>query len=125
MSSIGLPRGKVMSRLTMHLAASAALLTAVGCYPKPGPAPGPVSASAVTRASTQWPGVTGPSLSAGRDIFLAHCNACHDYPDLTAISDDRWPGILESMAKKAKLSTDQRDEVLHFVLASRSDQAPK
>jgi hypothetical protein len=100
---------------------AAAAFSGSGCYPTTGPAPGPVSANAVTWASTRWPGVTGDSLSSGRNIFLAHCNACHGYPDVTAISDDRWPGILESMGKKAHLSPVERDEVLHFVLASRSD----
>ena len=99
----------------------AVLLSGSACYPKTGPAPGPVSANAARWASTRWPGVTGDSLSAGRTIFLAHCNACHGYPDVSAISDDRWPGILASMAKKAHLTPDEREEVLHFVLTSRSD----
>ena len=73
----------------------AASFSSSGCYPKAAAAPAAVSASGVTAASTRWPGVTASALSTGRDLFLARCNACHGYPDLRAISEDRWPGILE------------------------------
>ncbi len=104
-----------------------ALLVAVGfmeagCYPKVAPPPGALSADSAASASRRWPGVTASSLSRGHDLFLAHCNACHGYPDLAAIADERWPGILEKMAKKAGLGPEERDAVLHFVLASRSEQ---
>ena len=96
-----------------------------GCYPKVAPPPGALSASSVASASERWPGVTTSSLSRGHDLFLAHCNACHGYPDLAPISDERWPGILEKMAKKAGLDAADRDAVLHFVLASRSEQGAR
>jgi mono/diheme cytochrome c family protein len=67
--------------------------------------------------------VTASSLAGGRDLFLANCNGCHAYPELSAIADDRWPEILEEMAKKSHLGTEQRDAILHFVLASRAEKA--
>jgi cytochrome c5 len=93
----------------------------VGCYPKAGPAPGPVSANGVTSASTRWPGATAASLAAGHDLFLAKCNGCHAYPDLAAVRNEEWQGIVESMGKKSHLDADQRAEVLQFVLAKRSE----
>jgi mono/diheme cytochrome c family protein len=105
----------------LGVALLAAAFTEAGCYPKAGPPPGALSANSVTSASTRWPGVTAGSLAAGRDLFLAKCNGCHDYPDLAAISDERWPNILDKMAKKADLGAEQRDAVLHFVLASRAE----
>jgi hypothetical protein len=67
--------------------------------------------------------VTVASLSAGRDLFLAKCDACHAYPDLAAIADERWPDIVEKMGRKSHLAVEERDSVLHFILASRTDQA--
>ena len=96
-----------------------------GCYPKVAPPPGALSANSVASASTRWPGVTARSLSTGHDLFLANCDVCHGYPDLTAIPDERWPGILEKMAKKSHLGAEERDAVLHFVLASRSEQGAR
>jgi mono/diheme cytochrome c family protein len=98
---------------------------ATGCYPKAAQAPGPLSAGAVTWASTRWPGVTESSLSKGRDLFLSKCNGCHGYPDLAAIDDKHWPDIVESMAKKSHLDAWGRDAVLHYVLAARSEQASR
>jgi hypothetical protein len=95
-----------------------------GCYPKAGPAPGPLSAGSVASASARWPGVTETSLSAGRNLFLGNCNACHDYPALGQISEESWPRIVEKMGNKAHLNPDERASVLHFVLAARSEAAP-
>jgi len=117
------PRGG--HRIVLVVALFMGAVTEAGCYPKAGPPPGALSAGGVTSASTRWPGATESSLSAGRDLFLAKCNACHDYPDLAAISDERWPHILDKMARKADLAAEQRDAVLHFVLASRSEQRPR
>ncbi len=94
-----------------------------GCYPKVAPAPGALSASSVAWASTRWPGVTEASLTAGRDHFVAKCNGCHGYPDLAAIPEGRWPDIVERMARKSHLGTEEGTAVLHYVLASRSEQA--
>jgi mono/diheme cytochrome c family protein len=95
------------------------------CYPKAGPPPGALSANSVTTATARWPGVTAATLQGGHDLFLANCNGCHSYPDLTAIAEDEWPSILEKMAKKSHLNGDERDAVLHFVLASRAEHAAR
>jgi hypothetical protein len=95
---------------------------AAGCYPKAGAPPAVLSESSVISASTRWPGSTTGSLSAGRDLFLAKCDGCHAYPDLTAVAEERWPHIIDSMARKSHLNADEHDEVLHYVLASRSEQ---
>jgi mono/diheme cytochrome c family protein len=96
-----------------------------GCYPKVAPPPGALSPSSVNSASSRWPGVSASSLSRGHDLFLANCDQCHGYPDLVAIADERWPHIVEKMGDKAHLSAEEKDAVLHFVLASRSEQAPR
>ncbi len=96
-----------------------------GCYPKVAPPPVALSANSVASAATRWPGVTAGSLSTGHDLFLANCDVCHGYPDLTAIPDARWPNILEKMAKKSHLGAEERDAILHFVLASRWEQGAR
>jgi hypothetical protein len=115
--------GVLRTALWVSLVAAAPLTA--GCYPKTAAAPGALSAESVTRASTRWPGVTASSLSTGHDLFIAKCNGCHGYPDLTAIPDEDWPGILEKMAKKADLGAEERDAVLHYVLTSRSEPSAR
>lgn len=105
------------------LTGSAALLAltmgGVACYPKAGPAPATISQGSVTWAAQKWPGTNEQTLAAGRETFLAKCNGCHDYPDLTAIPDEDWPDIVERMGGKADLSAEQTKGVLQFVLAAR------
>lgn len=114
-----------LHRIVLRVALVAIGFVGAGCYPKVAPPPGALSVDSVASASRRWPGVTDRSLSHGRDLFVANCNACHGYPDVTAISEERLPGILEKMAKKAHLNPDDRDAVLHFVLASRSEQGAR
>jgi hypothetical protein len=129
LGSIGCARPRTgRGRLQGSFAAFAALAatvtaTVTGCYPKAGSAPAALSAATITSASARWPGTTASSLAAGRDLFLVKCNGCHDYPDLAAIADERWPHIVEKMGTKSHLNPAERDEVLRYVLAWRSEQA--
>ena len=91
------------------------------CFPKSAPVPGPVTAEAAKSASAKYPGVTESELAEGRTLFTANCNKCHNYPDVNSKHEGEWPHILDEMAQKAKLSNADRDKVLHFVLASRSE----
>lgn len=90
----------------------AVTLALAGCgYPKSAPvpaAPGPA-------ASAQW-----PDAAEGRQLFVANCNKCHGYPDVRSEPEAEWPSIIERMAKKAELDAAQRDKVLHFVQAART-----
>jgi mono/diheme cytochrome c family protein len=101
----------------------ALILVVSGCYPKVGAAPGALSTASATSASARWPGVTAATLATGRDLFLARCNGCHGYPDPAAIPDERWPAIVEKMGGKSGLGADERGEVLHYILAARSEPA--
>ena len=96
-----------------------AITLVAGCYPKSAPPPGAPSADAVARAATRFPGVTAEALAQGRELFVAKCNACHDYPDLSVINDERWPKIVKRMGGKAHVTPTESDAILHFILASR------
>jgi cytochrome c5 len=96
-------------------------LFAAGCgFPKTSTAPPPpLSPNEATAASARWPEATPDHLATGRALFVARCNGCHGYPDLAAVPEERWPGIVKEMTPKAKLSAAEGDDVLHFVLAAR------
>ncbi|MCC6522710.1 MAG: hypothetical protein IT373_08630 [Polyangiaceae bacterium] len=91
-----------------------------GCYPKSAPPPGSVGPKGVEAAQAHAPGASVASLERGRQLFLAHCNACHGYPDVDAVPAAEWPGILVEMGDNAHLTPVERDETLAFVLASRA-----
>jgi cytochrome c5 len=94
------------------------VLAACG-FPKAGPAPGALEPRAASAAEQRWPGTTAAQLEQGRTLFIAKCNQCHDYPDLHAVPESRWPDVLKQMGEKAKLSSDEATQVLHFVLAAQ------
>jgi len=104
----------------------AVLLATASCgYPKSGAVPGPISPTTEASAASRWPGATPESLRNGRELFEAKCNDCHGHPDVKAIAEDKWPGIVKRMGGKAKLTEVQTQDVLHFVLAARSDTTAK
>jgi cytochrome c5 len=109
-----------MSRV---LALVLVIAVVAGCgYPKAGPPPGPLAASAVTAAQVRWPTATAASLEQGRQIFLHRCNECHKHPALGAYSDAQWEKIMPRMGGKANLAPAETEQVLQFVLAARTPQ---
>lgn len=104
------------------LGALAALTLVAGCgFPKTVDKPPPaLSAAQVEKESQGHPGTTQASLNGGRDAFVAKCNGCHGYPDLSTIADDKWPDIVKRMGKKSDLDEQQTAQVLGFIRASRT-----
>ena len=88
--------------------------------PKTAAAPGALSPHQVTAATKRWPDTSSTELATGRATLIARCNHCHGYPDLDAVADDRWPGILERMGRNAALDPAQVRAVLRFVRAARA-----
>lgn len=58
-----------------------------------------------------------PSLEAGRIIFNNRCSRCHGLPETTIYSGKRWGTILELMAPKARLSKNEKQDVMAYVTA--------
>lgn len=103
---------------TLALAAMG-VLTACGGYP-------PSAAVPATPTSTAGAaGATVTSVAAGRDIFAANCNKCHEHPDVASQTAAEWPGEVEEMGDKAGLDAKQKQDVLHFVLAAREEKLKK
>ncbi|RAJ75195.1 entry exclusion lipoprotein TrbK [Chitinophaga dinghuensis] len=53
--------------------------------------------------------------SPGKEVYRENCNRCHAYKWPETRSVDKWPSIIDRMAKKARLSEDQKAAVLDFV----------
>ena len=81
------------------------------------PAPQPVTAAQVESAQRRWPESTEAQLAKGRDLFNAKCNACHDYPILENIEEQRWTKILQVMGPRASLDRMQVESVMRFVVS--------
>ncbi|MBV8255182.1 MAG: cytochrome c [Chitinophaga sp.] len=67
------------------------------------------SAAATEAAFARYPD------SPGKAIYRQNCNRCHAYKWPESRTVEKWPGIIDKMARKAKLSDDQKAAVLDFV----------
>ncbi|WP_143304530.1 cytochrome c [Chitinophaga vietnamensis] len=67
------------------------------------------SAAAVEATFAKYPD------SPGKTIYRENCNKCHRYRLPETRTADKWPGIIDKMARKAKLTDEQKAAVLEFV----------
>jgi hypothetical protein len=102
-------------RWSPALAAALAAGTIYGCA---STAPVPVVPSDEKWASERWPGTTLSDLSHGHDVFISRCSSCHSLPRPDVKSPEEWNTVLDEMADRAKLSTNDRELVNRYLSAA-------
>ncbi|MBS1934892.1 MAG: hypothetical protein JST96_12900 [Bacteroidetes bacterium] len=68
------------------------------------------------RGSQKFSGYSLNDLNEGKKIYEANCNKCHRYKAPESRDEAKWDDIIPKMAKKAKLSSDQQELVLKYVV---------
>ncbi len=76
-----------------------------GCSPK------------ATTKSVVEPISTDPMLY-GKSLYVARCSKCHELPKMGDFTANKWTGIVDWMAPKAKLSSQEKQMVLKYVQAN-------
>jgi mono/diheme cytochrome c family protein len=69
----------------------------------------------VERAAVRWPGTTVADLERGRAIYVRRCSTCHTLYLPTAFAARDWPPIVDTMAKKARLTPAEKADVTRFL----------
>ncbi|MBV7531686.1 cytochrome c [Chitinophaga sp. sic0106] len=69
----------------------------------------PDKAAATEAAFAKYP------ESDGKMVYRQNCNKCHGYKWPETRTAEKWPGVIDRMARKAKLTDDQKAAVLDFV----------
>jgi len=59
-------------------------------------------------------------LSEGRTPFAHRCIECHTLPAIWHYRSDEWPGIVSSMSHRASLKPAEREAIVAYILAVRS-----
>jgi mono/diheme cytochrome c family protein len=72
-------------------------------------------------AVQRWPGTTPETLVSGRTLYIAKCSGCHTLRLPSVYSQERWPVILDKMQKRAKITDDQKEQILHYVLSVKQN----
>ena len=76
-----------------------------------------VSSAQVDAAKTKYPDATLDVLKKGHDVYYGDaCTRCHGAKKITNFSGEELPGIIENMARKAKISAEEKDAVLKYVI---------
>ena len=98
----------------------------IACSPKGGkttavtaPAVDPMEAQ-LAAAKTKYPDATSDQLKKGTVVYYGEaCTRCHSAKEITNFSAEELPGIIDHMAKKAKISAEDKDAVLKYVMGVR------
>jgi mono/diheme cytochrome c family protein len=59
------------------------------------------------------------NVNHGHEVYIAQCNKCHGYPAPDAVGEDKWPGVMDLMGKKARLSDKDTAAVQAYIMALR------
>jgi hypothetical protein len=61
-------------------------------------------------------------LQKGRRLLVHRCIECHTLPPLWHYKTEDWPEIVNSMSHRASLKPADRDAIVAYILAVRSQQ---
>jgi hypothetical protein len=59
-------------------------------------------------------------LREGRALFVHRCIECHTLPAFWRYSAEDWPDIVNSMSHRASLRAAERDAIVAYILAVRT-----
>jgi hypothetical protein len=73
-------------------------------------------------AATKGRPVDVALLRKGRTLLVHRCIECHTLPPLWHYNTEDWPGIVDSMSGRASLNPAERDAIVAYILAVRSQR---
>jgi mono/diheme cytochrome c family protein len=66
-------------------------------------------------------GVDQATLARGRGIYMAHCSSCHERVHPGELDPEFWRGITPHMAVKAKISEEEQQQLLHYLMVAHAE----
>lgn len=103
--------------LTTLVALAVLTLACAGALP-------PVTPALVERAVGRWPDSSEASLKRGRRLFVDRCSGCHSLVLPREHSGEEWPDYLDAMSERARLTPQERELVLRYLLGQRGMTTP-
>lgn len=71
----------------------------------------------VTTAKAKFPDVTLDVLKKGHSIYYGACTHCHGAKNIVKRDEKEWVGILDDMAPKAHLTSEEKDAVWKYIMS--------
>jgi mono/diheme cytochrome c family protein len=82
----------------------------------------PVVTPQTVAASHEKRAADVPTLEHGRKLFVHRCIECHTLTPIWKYSVEDWPQIVNNMSHRASLKPSERDAVVAYILAIRSQE---
>lgn len=98
---------KTMRALAQSLVLAAALVACAGS----------IIPHATDQAAARFPGATRADLERGRELYVNRCSACHALIEPSRFPEEKWHKMVGEMAGRARLDLEDRDRVLHYLVA--------
>jgi hypothetical protein len=92
----------------------------LGCQSERYAAPPPVTSQMLEASGGKESRANIAMLSEGRTLFVHRCIECHTLPPVWHYRTDEWPGIVSSMSHRASLKPAEREAIVAYILAVRS-----
>jgi hypothetical protein len=61
-------------------------------------------------------------LREGRTLFVSRCIECHALPSVAQHTAGQWPRLIDEMADRANLNTSERNALVAYIVAARSQR---
>lgn len=106
-----------MKRLVLATIALTCAVVLASCETSLKSAP-PVTAAFVVAGRQEK--ADAATLEAGRIVFLNRCITCHALPDVTRQDSDRIPRIVGWMSARARLTPEQHEALVKYLLTVKS-----
>jgi hypothetical protein len=93
-----------------------------GCQSDSYAPPPPVTSQMLAASVRKESNADFAMLREGRTLFVHRCIECHTLPSVWHYRTDEWPGIVSSMSHRSSLKPAEREAVVAYILAVRSQR---
>jgi cytochrome c5 len=76
----------------------------------------PTDEQMVAAAQSKYPNTTLENFKKGHDLYYGACTKCHNPKNIAHLQEAEIPSIVNSMAHKAKISEEEKNAVLQYIM---------
>lgn len=74
----------------------------------------------LTAVNARFPNTTMEELKKGHSIYTGACTKCHGTKDVTVYTEPKLLEIVDVMAKKAKITVEEKQALIKFAVGVRA-----
>jgi hypothetical protein len=79
----------------------------------------------LTAVKARFPDATKEELEKGHSVYTGACTKCHGTKDVTVYTEPRLLEIVDVMAKKSKLTPEDKQALIRFAVGVRATNPSK